>query len=246
MNLISKDLFEKIQAAGCVWYWDKLDVTPHVNAPQCDDYFNQWNDMLNCVNIYDLYRTNYEFQCAPNSTVTATKERVASVEIDGFTHTYKRGHTLAERIPWMRAFFRENHPAINTIVGDGQSDYLNRKDVRLALNIPSYLPAYQQCNDQIYNTYKSFREGSVWIYPTLKSYGYRLMHYSGDTDGAVPTLGTRKWIAQQGWSVTKDWRAWTTDDQISGNIIEYDNFVFATMATRGGKKKQKESMINFF
>ena len=55
------------------------------------------------------------------------------------------------------------------------------------------------------------------------------MHYSGDTDGAVPTLGTRKWIAEQGWSITKDWTAWTTDDQLSGNIIEYDNFAFATI-----------------
>jgi hypothetical protein len=40
MNMISHDLFNKIQAAGCVWYWDKLDVTPHVNAPECGDYFN--------------------------------------------------------------------------------------------------------------------------------------------------------------------------------------------------------------
>jgi serine carboxypeptidase-like clade 2 len=112
----------------------------------------------------------------------------------------------------MRAFFREGHPAINTILGDGQSDYLNRRDVREALNIPSYLPPYEQCSDPIYNTYKSYREGSLWIYPTLKKYGYRLMHYSGDTDGAVPTLGTRKWIDQQEWSVSRAWRAWTTDD----------------------------------
>ena len=96
------------------------------------------------------------------------KERLVSYEIDGITHTYKRGHTLAERAPWLRAYLREDHPSLKTVVGDGQSDYLNRKDVRLALNIPSYLPAYQQCNDEIYNTYKSFREGSVWIYPTMK------------------------------------------------------------------------------
>ena len=169
-------------------------MTPHVNAKACDDYYNEWNDQLFCVNIYDLFRTNYDFECVPNTTVSE-KERLVSYEIDGITHSYKRGHTLAERAPWLRAYLREDHPSLKTVVGDGQSDYLNRKDVRLALNIPSYLPAYQQCNDEIYNTYKSFREGSVWIYPTMKQYGYRLMHYSGDTDGAVPTLGTRKWIA---------------------------------------------------
>jgi len=51
----------------------------------------------------------------------------------------------------------------------------------------------------MYPTYNSLREGSVWIYPILMNYNYRLMHYSGDTDGAVPTVGTRKWIAEQNW-----------------------------------------------
>ncbi len=103
---------------------------------------------------------------------------------------------MAERAPWLRPFFRKDHPAINTIIGDSQSDYLNREDVRSALNIPKYLPAYEQCNDEIYETYKSYREGTFWIYSTLNKYGYRLMHYSGDTDGAITILGTRKWIEQ--------------------------------------------------
>ena len=90
--------------------------------------------------------------------------------------------------------FGEDHPSLKKILGDGQSDYLNRADVRLALNIPSYVPAYSQCNDGMYVTYVTYREGSIWIYPILMAYGYKLLHYSGDTDGAIPTLGTRKWI----------------------------------------------------
>lgn len=158
---------------------------------------------------------------------------------------------MIERAPWLRPFFRQDHPAVTTILGDGQSDYLNRKDVRLALNIPSYLPAYEQCSDEIYNSYKSYREGSFWIYSTLKKYGYRLMHYSGDTDGAVPTLGTRKWIAEQGWTASKEWRSWSTDGQLSGNIIEYDNFVFATvhgvghMAPQWKRKDMTDLITNF-
>ncbi len=33
-------------------------------------------------------------------------------------------------------------------------DYLNRNDVRQALNIPSYVQEFQDCNDEMYNTYK--------------------------------------------------------------------------------------------
>jgi len=32
-NMISSDLLKQIQAAGCIWYWDKLDINPHQNAP---------------------------------------------------------------------------------------------------------------------------------------------------------------------------------------------------------------------
>ena len=33
-----------------------------------------------------------------------------------------------------------------------------------------------------------------------------ILHYSGDTDGCVPTLGTINWITNAGvYSVTKEW-----------------------------------------
>ena len=75
----------------------------------------------------------------------------------------------------------------------------------------------------MYETYHVFREGSIWIYNMLLKYGnkYRLLHYSGDTDGAVATRGTRQWIQKQEWAITDHWRPWTTDDQLSGYIEEY-------------------------
>jgi hypothetical protein len=84
------------------------------------------------------------------------------------------------------------------ILGDSLSDYLNRADVRTSFNIPNWAPGFDDCNDPMYSTYQAFREGSIWIYHILKGYPdrYRLLHYSGDTDGAVATLGTRRWIAQ--------------------------------------------------
>lgn len=223
MNLISWDLMNSINDAGCVWYWDKLDIAPHKNAPVCDDLWKELNSMLADINIYDLYRTNYGGSSLQN------KPRLAATIVDGRERTYKRGHTAAEKTPWLRGILSEDHPSLKQIIGDAPSDYLNREDVRKALNIPSFIESYNECNDGMYITYMSYREGSVWIYPILKAYGYRLMHYSGDTDGAIPTLGTRAWIQQQGWNITNDWRPYTTDGQVSGYIIDYDNFSFATV-----------------
>jgi hypothetical protein len=39
-----------------------------------------------------------------------------------------------------------------------------------------------------------------------------MLHYSGDTDGAVPTLGTQNWIATLGWKVTESWRPYLLED----------------------------------
>ena len=46
-------------------------------------------------------------------------------------------------------------------------------------------------------------EGSIDIYIAFKDKAYKILKYSGDTDGAVPTEGTKAWIADLGWDVTK-------------------------------------------
>jgi len=33
-----------------------------------------------------------------------------------------------------------------------------------------------------------------------------MLHFSGDTDGAVPTLGTQNWIAGLNLNTTEAWR----------------------------------------
>ena len=50
----------------------------------------------------------------------------------------------------------------------------------------------------------------MWIYTVLKGSGIRMMFYSGDTDGAVPTYGTKRWMESLGWATKRDWRPWLT------------------------------------
>jgi len=39
-----------------------------------------------------------------------------------------------------------------------------------------------------------------------------MLHYSGDSDGAVPTLGTQRWIASMGWNTTEEWRPYYVNE----------------------------------
>ena len=46
---------------------------------------------------------------------------------------------MSEYTPWM------SHLESGRIVGDGLTDYINRQDVRTALNIPTELKGFNMC-----------------------------------------------------------------------------------------------------
>lgn len=57
-----------------------------------------------------------------------------------------------------------------------------------------------------------------------------MLFFSGDTDGAVPALGTIRWIKKLGWDIVKPWVAWVHEGEIQGFIEQYEgNFDFATV-----------------
>jgi len=46
-----------------------------------------------------------------------------------------------------------------------------------------------------------------------------MVFYSGDTDGAVPTYGTKRWLQKLNWPLKDhgEWRAWHgLDTQVAG------------------------------
>jgi serine carboxypeptidase-like clade 2 len=71
------------------------------------------------------------------------------------------------------------------------------------MNIPADVKAWELCSDDL--EYIVDINATLWIYPILKE-KYRILVYSGTTDGAVPTLGTKQWINNLGWKITDPWR----------------------------------------
>jgi hypothetical protein len=62
-----------------------------------------------------------------------------SVIVEGEVKTYKRGRTMSEYTPWMKAVDNE------AISVDPVVNYMNREDVRRALNIPKELGGFNLC-----------------------------------------------------------------------------------------------------
>lgn len=60
----------------------------------------------------------------------------------------------------------------------------------------------------------------------------RIIFYSGDTDGAIGTYGSKQWIKELGWKVTKSWTQWKlspTDDKVRGYYERRDGMDFLTI-----------------
>ena len=68
-------------------------------------------------------------------------------------------------------------------------DYLNNATNRLNLHIDPSVQSWDLCQDDNKFNYTDQRNGTWWIYPDLVA-KYKVLKYSGDTDGAVPTFGT--------------------------------------------------------
>jgi len=88
--------------------------------------------------------------------------------------------------------------------GNPLIQYLNDATVRTALHIPDSIQAWDLCTEEIF--YIVEPQGSQWIYEQLAAKGkYKMLHFSGDTDGAVATIGTQNWISTLNWDVHTDW-----------------------------------------
>ncbi len=64
-----------------------------------------------------------------------------------------------------------------------------------------------------------------------------MLVYSGDTDGVVPTFGTKRWIDRLNWPIVdgKSWKQFFVDQQVGGYTETRENgsFVFATIHGAG-------------
>lgn len=56
-----------------------------------------------------------------------------------------------------------------------------------------------------------------------------MLHYSGDTDGVLPTYGTKSWIETLKWDKISEYNWWKTNEQVSGFYQKYDGLDFLTV-----------------
>ena len=195
-NMIPKSLIDFMNDNGCVYYFN--DFRNHSGPASCDAVWEKIQNLTSGVNWYDLYQP-----AADNPLGMTDADRMGKVVINGEERTYKKGYTFSEYTPWMKNVDQ------GPVMGSYLSEYVNSAELRKDLHIPDYAPTWGMCWNSSFS-YEVTPEASVWIYPILRANGIRIMFYSGDTDGALPTYGTKRWIERLNWDIKKEWRPWLT------------------------------------
>jgi carboxypeptidase C (cathepsin A) len=212
-SLYSDELRDQMIAAQC-----DFGGMPSRASAECRKLQAEFNQLTASVNVYDIFGICYGPEPHPQMYQTNGE--------------HEKFYTAADYTPFLETAEGANGLPPCTF-GNPIIDYYARDDVRAALHIPDEVQAWDLCNMKISIEYHRGAQGSQWIYEALQG-KYRMLHFSGDTDGAVPTLGTQGWIATLGWDVTEAWRPYTVDSQVAGYLESYaGEFTFATVHGAG-------------
>ncbi|KAI4299331.1 hypothetical protein L6164_032800 [Bauhinia variegata] len=130
---------------------------------------------------------------------------------------------------------RRNMGGYDPCIDDYAKTFYNRPDVQRALHVTDghTLKNWSICNYNVYDNWRESKPSMIPIYKKLISAGLRIWVYSGDTDGRVPVLSTRYSLSTLDLPITKPWRSWYHEKEVSGWYQEYEGLTFATFRGAG-------------
>jgi hypothetical protein len=134
------------------------------------------------------------------------------------------------------------------IDSDNAIAYLNLDTVKQAIHVQPSI-TWEICSDIL--NYTNTVNSVIPIYQSLMNAGANILVYSGDTDGAVPYVGTYAWISSLNLTVAgRNWEPWTytawDGDQVAGFVTEYAGITFTTIRGSGHMVPQFRPQAAFY
>lgn len=193
------------------WHTQVMDNCDNMNdfsSEACQNVCNELqNTLVPGINIYDIYGSCY----------AGPTEEFESSNKGKLKFLYDKNPGLGEVPP--------------CIGWTGIYSYLRSSVVRQALNIKPEANQWDFCANLDYNS--DFEHGSYYTYPNLINAGLNILIYSGDVDGAVPTIGTRMWIRNLNLGILEPYRSWMVNEQVAGYTIQYTGLRLVTVKGAG-------------
>jgi hypothetical protein len=90
------------------------------------------------------------------------------------------------------------------VFGSPIINYFNNDEVKQKLNINQLSFEWDLCSAAMNLLWDRNVSGSQWVYEALRG-KYKILFFSGDVDGAVPSFGSLQWINELNWKITTEW-----------------------------------------
>jgi len=224
-SIISQEALDEVTRLNC--NYSLIDFGKNA-SDTCMDLLDTVDDTIEFINIYNIYGTCY----------------------GGDPSSENKGFTAKDYTPWL---FRSNkHKISDDLIrssskkiksanelppctfGQPLIDFMNDPKTKTALHIPENVQDWTMCKDDYNYTMFDNATYSIWADKDITS-KYRMLKYSGDKDGCVPTIGTLGWINSLELDVKKDWRAWYLEDSdtLAGYVQEFDGITFVSVHGAG-------------
>lgn len=215
-GLYGSEFKDAIEADKCTFeYIDSFDDL----TPACEAHWDRFQELTMNVNTYDVYRKCFKSGLMTEFYNKENPETYGTAYIGEEKKSYKKYYTMADYTPWL---YHEDHHEAKKMVeeippcvyGSYVVDYLNLNDTRSDLHIPLDVQPWTYCADNPNWFYTSGRNASYAIYEEMfaKHPDIKILVYSGDTDGSVPTWGSLKWIESLNQKVTSPWTHYDYDN----------------------------------
>jgi cathepsin A (carboxypeptidase C) len=254
-SLLDEGTYESMKAENCDY--SRIEFDPNSLSAECAAYLNTTMSYISQINIYNLYgkcwteESKEQFDYEQNKMVLKKPSNQELQVVDGKLTSKRKFMTSKDYTPWLFKNQKDDSLSLpDCTFGQPILDYLNNVTVKQQLHIPEYVQAWDMCKDNI--NYTMFEKGSQFIYEALRGQ-YRILKYSGDMDGSVPTVGTLGWINALGWETKKPWRQYKADtmNNLAGWVWNLDGLDFVTVHGAGhmvpqDQRERAHYMLNSF
>lgn len=200
-----------------------LAEVPEALLNDCNHYLDKSTKEMGNVNIYDIY----EHVCASSfGQAEALYRAIAAAP-------HSNPHVLLARAMHKRASLLGAFHAVSCI-GNYVQTYLNLAEVQTAIHAPELPYGWTDCTTRVTYSYADVLTSVLPVYDYLFTTPLRILVYSGDVDGIVPTPSTKNWLAKLNLTETASFRPWTDSaGQVGGYVTEYQQMTFATVRNAG-------------
>jgi serine carboxypeptidase-like clade 2 len=187
---------------------------PEYNNVLCDEFQFQADKDMYDINIYQVY-----YDVCLNSTLynqaTTLMKSIAEANPNG---PYP-AKTSQVGIKSKAGRLGDQEPDMDPCVDNHMTEYLNIPAVQTAIHANPTV--WSDCNNPVQYSRTDLLTSMIPVYQwLLTNSNIRMLVYSGDIDGIVPTTGTKLWIAYMNMTITDTWHPWIDSQMQTGGWTE--------------------------